>query len=85
MTGTGIVRRLDDLGRIVIPKEIRYALNIKVGDAMEIHLDTSKNQVTLLPYGFKPDYENMWNELKKNKSIPKDVFETIENVFNQNQ
>lgn len=32
----GIIRRLDDLGRVVIPKEIRKSLSIKNGDAVEI-------------------------------------------------
>lgn len=36
MRSTGITRRLDDLGRIVIPKEVRKSLGIKEGDAMEI-------------------------------------------------
>lgn len=33
---TGIIRRVDDLGRIVIPKEIRRKLDIKEGDALEL-------------------------------------------------
>ena len=36
MKATGIVRRIDDLGRIVVPKEIRRVLRIKEGDPMEI-------------------------------------------------
>lgn len=36
---TGIVRRIDELGRIVIPKEIRKSLRIKNGDNLEIFLD----------------------------------------------
>ena len=36
MKATGIVRRVDDLGRIVIPKEIRRTARIKEGDPMEI-------------------------------------------------
>ena len=35
---TGIVRRIDELGRIVIPKEIRKSLRIKNGDNLEILL-----------------------------------------------
>lgn len=37
MKATGIVRRIDDLGRIIIPKEIRRTLNIKEGDPLEIY------------------------------------------------
>ena len=36
MKATGIVRRIDDLGRVVIPKEIRRVLRIRDGDPMEI-------------------------------------------------
>ena len=36
MKSTGIVRRIDELGRVVIPKEIRKTLRIKEGDPLEI-------------------------------------------------
>ncbi|MGL5514922.1 MAG: stage V sporulation protein T [Sporomusa sp.] len=39
MKATGIVRRIDDLGRIVIPKEIRRTLRIREGDPLEIYVD----------------------------------------------
>lgn len=39
MKATGIVRRIDDLGRIVIPKEVRRTMNIREGDPIEIYLD----------------------------------------------
>ncbi|WNF38310.1 stage V sporulation protein T [Bacillaceae bacterium IKA-2] len=39
MKATGIVRRIDDLGRIVIPKEIRSTLRIREGDPLEIFVD----------------------------------------------
>jgi AbrB family transcriptional regulator (stage V sporulation protein T) len=39
MKATGIVRRIDDLGRVVIPKEIRRTLRIRVGDPLEIFTD----------------------------------------------
>lgn len=39
MKATGIVRRLDDLGRIVIPKEIRKQMKIREGDPLEIFLE----------------------------------------------
>ena len=39
MNATGIVRRIDDLGRVVIPKEIRRTLRIRVGDPLEIFTD----------------------------------------------
>jgi transcriptional pleiotropic regulator of transition state genes len=36
MKSTGIVRRIDDLGRVVIPKELREVLNINIKDSLEI-------------------------------------------------
>ena len=37
MKATGIVRRIDDLGRVVIPKEIRRTMRIREGDPLQIH------------------------------------------------
>ena len=39
MSGFGIVRRMDELGRIVIPKEFRKTLRLSEGDEMEIFSD----------------------------------------------
>ena len=49
MKATGIVRRIDDLGRIVIPKEIRRTLRIKEGDPLEIFTDR-EGEVILKKY-----------------------------------
>ena len=48
MKATGVVRRIDDLGRIVIPKEIRKSLRIKNGDNLEILVDGEN--ITLKKY-----------------------------------
>lgn len=48
MKEIGIVRRVDELGRIVIPKEIRKSLRIKEGDPLEIFIDN--NGLVLKPY-----------------------------------
>ena len=48
METTGVVRRLDELGRIVIPKEIRRTLGIKDGASLEIYID--KDVVALKKY-----------------------------------
>ena len=40
MKATGIVRRIDDLGRVVIPKEIRRTMHIREGDPLEIYTDS---------------------------------------------
>lgn len=49
MKATGIVRRIDDLGRVVIPKEIRRTLRIREGDPLEIYVDR-EGEVILKKY-----------------------------------
>jgi len=46
MIKTGLVRRIDDLGRVVIPKEIRRRLKILEDDPMEIYIDEENGSVT---------------------------------------
>lgn len=48
MKATGIVRRIDDLGRVVIPKEIRRAMKIREGDPLEIY--TEKGAICFRKY-----------------------------------
>ena len=48
MKATGIVRRIDELGRVVIPKEIRRTLRIKEGDPLEIF--TERDELMLKKY-----------------------------------
>ena len=55
MKSTGIVRRIDDLGRVVIPKEIRRVFKIKEGDPLEIF--TSRDGSIII----KP-YRKSWEE-----------------------
>lgn len=50
MRATGVVRRLDDLGRVVIPKEIRRSMGLCEGDALEMYIDTENNGLVLIPY-----------------------------------
>lgn len=45
MKATGVVRRVDDLGRIVIPKEIRRTMRIREGEPMEIFIDSGGSVV----------------------------------------
>lgn len=49
MKATGIVRRIDDLGRVIIPKEVRRSMNIKEGDPLEIYT-TNDGAVCFKPY-----------------------------------
>lgn len=50
MRATGIVRRLDDLGRLVIPKEIRRVLGWKEGDPLELYFDRENKAIVLKKY-----------------------------------
>lgn len=49
MKATGIVRRIDDLGRVVVPKEIRRSLGIRDGDPLEVFLD-NQGGIIFKPY-----------------------------------
>ena len=48
MRSTGIIRRIDDLGRVVIPKEIRRNLHLHEGDALELFVE--RNAVCFTKY-----------------------------------
>ena len=54
MKATGIVRRIDDLGRIVIPKEIRRSCRWREGDPIEIYLGED-GEIILQKYDFEPE------------------------------
>lgn len=45
MKSTGIIRRVDDLGRIVIPKEVRRTLKIAVGEPLEVYINNNDEVV----------------------------------------
>lgn len=49
MQSTGIIRRVDYLGRVVIPKDLRRTNNIKEGDPMEIFV-SEEGGITFVPY-----------------------------------
>jgi transcriptional pleiotropic regulator of transition state genes len=50
MNSTGIVRQVDELGRIVIPKELRFTLGINLKDPLEFYLDTEAKNMMLKAY-----------------------------------
>ena len=68
MKATRIVRRIDDLGRIVIPKEIRRQLKVTEGESFEIFL-TKEGEIILKPY--RTDYilrkADDWEELEDSR------------------
>lgn len=54
MKPTGIVRRIDDLGRILIPKEIRRTCHVREGDPMGIYLGEN-GEIILTKYDTEPE------------------------------
>lgn len=73
MNTTGIVRRIDDLGRVVIPKEIRKSLRIKDGESLEIMV--SDDKIILKKYSSIEDMYMLLNNLiiSVNKIINKNI------------
>lgn len=63
MISTGIVRRVDELGRVVIPKEIRRSLKIKEGDPLEIYRDNDK--LVLVKYAPADDKQDAVDTLRE--------------------
>jgi len=73
MKATGIVRRIDDLGRVVIPKEIRRTMRIREGDPLEIYTDAQGEVIfkKYSPIGELSDLTVQYAEvLYKSGSLP---------------
>ncbi len=73
MRATGIVRRIDDLGRIVIPKEIRRTMRIREGDPLEIYTDREGEVIfkKYSPVGEVNNFANKYAEaLQKTCGLP---------------
>jgi stage V sporulation protein T len=56
MRATGILRRVDDLGRVVIPKEIRREMRIREGDPLEVFVDKNEGLVCFQRYDIEKNY-----------------------------
>jgi AbrB family transcriptional regulator, stage V sporulation protein T len=88
MKPTGIVRKLDDLGRVVMPKELRKTLRIRDGDPLEIFV--SENSVMLRKYApaggeigdFAPDYAKTLSEVTGHIALvaDKDAFVAVAGI-----
>ena len=70
MKATGVVRRIDDLGRVVIPKEIRNKLRIKEGDPLEIWGDPNYSKDMIYVY----DVAQMFFLAITNKTLTKGFY-----------
>ena len=81
MKSTGIVRKVDDLGRVVLPIELRRTLGIDVKDALEIFID--EDQIILQKYQPNTEKDEVVASLKKMAAGAKNpnVLETIDRAI----
>ena len=86
MKATGIVRKIDPLGRIVLPKELRDIMNISEADPIEIF--TENNNIILRPY--RPDYTDATDrltriieDLKKEKDMDTNIVTGLQELRDQ--
>lgn len=87
MTATGIVRRIDDLGRVVIPKEIRRSMGIKEGEALEIYVDHETNSVVFKKYvevSFAEAFSNLIEKYKDDEQA-KSLIEIAKILAKENE
>ena len=73
MKATGIVRRIDDLGRVVIPKEIRRTMRIREGDPLEIYTESNGTVIfkKYSPIGELGEFAHQYAEsLSKTTGLP---------------
>ena len=63
MKATGIVRRIDDLGRVVIPKEVRAQLGIREGDPLELYMSDDGRELVLKKYDTTAPIRTIVNQL----------------------
>lgn len=64
MNSTGIIRRIDELGRVVIPREIRKQIGFHEGDSLEIYINKKECAVTLKKYMPLDYYSETVNALR---------------------
>ena len=91
MKATGIIRRIDDLGRVVIPKEIRRSAGLIEGDALEIFVDKFEDDKVMISFvKYVPDdpvskfenFKNVFlNQLRDDDAIPYAKYEKIRDNF----
>lgn len=63
---TGLMRTIDDLGRVCVPKEIRERMNFEPGDSLEIFVDTDNGAVCFKPYIEKTlTLDGIYEEIEK--------------------
>ena len=65
MRATGIIRRVDDLGRVVIPKEIRRQCRIREGEPLEIYVDTINSMPCVCFAKYATQFNDELNKVKE--------------------
>ena len=86
---TGIVRRIDDLGRVVIPKEIRRTMKIREGDPLII--STTENGVLFEKYNVNADITDALETVVNNygdemtKSEIEDIRKVIKSIYSRSK
>mgnify|MGYP003820880737 FL=1 len=89
MKATGIVRRIDDLGRVIIPKEIRRTMRLREGDPMEIYIHDGavcfkKYDASQVPLDVLSDLKSLIddkiNDITKNADKQKAIYDKLRDL-----
>jgi len=89
MKATGIVRRIDDLGRVIIPKEIRRTMRLREGDPMEIFIEDDavcfkKYDASQVPLDVLSDLKSLIddkiNDITKNVDKQKAIYDKLRDL-----
>jgi len=78
MMSTGIIRRVDDLGRVVIPGEIRRSMGIREGEPLEIYTDPETNSVV-----FRKHIKVSFSEALSNLIEDYEIDEQAKNIISE--
>jgi transcriptional pleiotropic regulator of transition state genes len=77
MKATGIVRTVDDLGRVVLPKELRRVMAIKDGDPVEFYVDN--DSIVIKKFDVAGDIEQILSNFEKTIKMKSDLFTPEQN------
>ena len=81
MRATGIVRRVDDLGRVVIPKEIRRSMGIREGEPLEIYLENDAVVFRRYSYNLVKEVERVAELIECNCNADRETMADISRML----
>ena len=81
MRVTGIVRRVDDLGRVVIPKEIRRSMGIREGEPLEIYLEQDAVMFRRYSYNLVKEVERVAKLIECNCNADRETMADISRML----